>query len=105
MRAERSAPHAETCNTLDDDCDGSVDEGNPGGGAACSTGQMGVCDPGTRQCISGSLVCQANQAAVPELCNSLDDNCNGTSTRAIPAAASRAPPACPASATPARPRA
>jgi hypothetical protein len=32
----------ETCNGYDDDCDGSTDEGNPGGNLACSTGQPGV---------------------------------------------------------------
>ena len=74
---QTNTAHAETCNGLDDNCNGTTDEGNPGGGAACSTGQMGVCDPGTQQCLGGSLVCQANQAAMPEICNNLDDNCNG----------------------------
>src|SRR6185295_6656129 len=29
-------PSAETCNGVDDDCDGSIDEGNPPGGAPCT---------------------------------------------------------------------
>mgnify|MGYP003331251583 CR=1 FL=1 len=37
----------ERCNGLDDDCDGVVDNGNPGGNQACNTGQLGVCAAGT----------------------------------------------------------
>ncbi|HVE65452.1 MAG TPA: S8 family serine peptidase, partial [Thermoanaerobaculia bacterium] len=31
---------------VDNDCDGIIDDGNPGGGAACTTGQPGVCADG-----------------------------------------------------------
>ena len=34
-----------------------VDEGNPGGGGACSTGQPGVCGAGTRQCRRPRSAC------------------------------------------------
>jgi hypothetical protein len=70
-------PTSETCNGLDDDCDGSVDEGNPGGGGACTTGQQGICAAGTRQCQSGTLTCVRNMNPTTETCNGLDDNCNG----------------------------
>ena len=33
-----------------------IDDGNPGGGGGCATGQLGVCGAGTRQCQSGALV-------------------------------------------------
>ncbi|MGH7789201.1 MAG: N,N-dimethylformamidase beta subunit family domain-containing protein [Candidatus Binatia bacterium] len=68
---------AETCNNVDDDCDGSTDEGNPGAGAACSTGLPGLCAAGTTQCQAGLLQCVAS-GAVPEVCNGLDDDCDGT---------------------------
>lgn len=70
---------AETCNGADDDCDGAIDEGNPGGGGACVTGLLGVCGPGTNQCIGGGITCQQNVAAAPaEVCfNGADDDCNG----------------------------
>ncbi len=70
-------PGTETCNGLDDDCDGTADENNPGGGASCMTGQMGVCSAGTRTCTSGMLQCQRNVAPSAELCDGADNNCNG----------------------------
>ena len=39
----------EVCDGADNNCSGAPDEGNPGGGGACSTGQQGVCAPGTNQ--------------------------------------------------------
>lgn len=53
-------PTAETCNGLDDNCDGNVDEGNPGGGGACDTGLPGECAAGTITCDNATLVCKAN---------------------------------------------
>src|SRR5207253_2850276 len=59
------------------DCNGLVDDGNPGGGAACNSGAHGVCAAGTFACAAGHLVC--NQAGQPsaEACNGLDDDCDG----------------------------
>ena len=36
--ADADAAGTEVCNGLDDDCDGAVDEGTPGSGAACTPG-------------------------------------------------------------------
>jgi MYXO-CTERM domain-containing protein len=69
---------AETCNDLDDDCDGRVDEGNPGGGASCGTApMMGACRRGTLVCTAGALVCTGEILPRAELCNNLDDDCDG----------------------------
>lgn len=70
-------PSAEVCDGLDNNCNGAVDEGNPGGGIACNTGMPGVCAAGTTQCVSGALVCVQNQSASGEVCDGLDNNCNG----------------------------
>src|SRR5262249_7012324 len=67
----------EICNNVDDDCDGTVDDGNPGGGTSCVTGLPGVCAAGTTTCSGGSLTCDPNQSASPETCNGLDDDCDG----------------------------
>jgi hypothetical protein len=73
----------ETCNNLDDDCDGKIDEDFPEKGNACDDGKLGTCK-GT-----GHLVCDAahtgltcaidmpGTAPTAEVCNGLDDNCNG----------------------------
>jgi hypothetical protein len=66
------------CDGQDNDCDGLTDEGNPGGGVACSTGQQGVCAAGTRQCLGGVLACIRDVPPAAETCNGLDDDCDGT---------------------------
>ncbi len=72
-----AAPSAETCNGLDDDCDGATDENNPGGGVACLTGQPGACADGTTHCGGGSLACQRNEEPSEEICDGVDNDCNG----------------------------
>ena len=69
---------SELCDALDNDCNGIVDDGNPGGGGTCNTGMPGVCGPGTQTCQGGSLQCVQNQPAVNEICGDNQDNdCNG----------------------------
>jgi len=70
-------PSPEDCNNLDDDCDGQVDEGNPGGGGSCLMTLFGICSAGTIQCQGGSLSCVQNIFPIVEICNGLDDDCNG----------------------------
>ncbi|WP_170229808.1 MopE-related protein [Polyangium fumosum] len=72
-------PSEETCNTIDDDCDGVVDDGNPEGGAACTTALLGVCSAGTENCLSGVVQCTPNvtPGSNAETCNTLDDDCDG----------------------------
>jgi hypothetical protein len=83
---EVSPAASEACNGRDDDCDGAVDEDNPGGGGACETGQGDACGAGTLTCTGGALVCVANQASAPEVCNGRDDNCNGAADEGDPGA-------------------
>ncbi|HEX5041891.1 MAG TPA: MopE-related protein [Candidatus Polarisedimenticolaceae bacterium] len=77
-RTDVNPNRAEVCNGRDDDCDGTADEANPGGGAACETGQLGICSAGTLRCSSGSLRCERNLSPRREDCdNALDDDCDG----------------------------
>ncbi|WPB80239.1 MopE-related protein [Archangium violaceum] len=68
---------AEVCNGLDDNCDGVVDEGDPEGGGVCTTGEPGVCSAGTWSCVSGVLTCTSLTPPSEEVCDGLDNSCNG----------------------------
>jgi hypothetical protein len=68
---------AEVCDGIDNDCDGAVDNGNPGGGVACSTGLQGVCAAGTTACTAGTIKCNQNVSASAEVCDGKDNDCNG----------------------------
>ena len=72
-----ATPATETCNRRDDDCDGLVDEGNPGGGASCGT-STGECRAGTEACVAGAIVCMGSVGPNIESCNGLDDDCDGS---------------------------
>jgi hypothetical protein len=85
-------PATETCNGRDDNCNGTTDEGcscTPRTTRGCYTGPAGTSGVGT--CHDGSQTCNLSSdgttsnwgacvgAALPgsELCNGVDDNCNG----------------------------
>ncbi|MFO8072772.1 MAG: MopE-related protein [Polyangia bacterium] len=76
-------PVGETCNGLDDDCDGFTDETFPELGQSCGQSDLGVCELGAYACDLGGLTCEgavygtANEFNPPQLCNGLDDDCDG----------------------------
>ncbi len=70
----------EICNNADDDCDNAVDEGNPGGGDACLTGQPGICSAGTTLCTPNGLGCvRDNEPGRDDNCNGVDEDCDNES--------------------------
>ncbi|MBN2527424.1 MAG: fibro-slime domain-containing protein [Deltaproteobacteria bacterium] len=87
----------ETCDNLDNNCNGQKDEGNPEGGAPCypigSTGCIentdgtyscqGICQAGIISCVSGNLECSGYQLPQTEVCDGLDNNCNGVPDEAL----------------------
>ena len=71
------SPVADVCNGRDDDCDGAVDQGDPGGDVVCATGLLGACASGVLHCLDGGLSCVPNASPRAELCDGTDDDCDG----------------------------
>ena len=69
---------AEICDGRDNDCDGNIDNGNPGAGQGCNTEVPGICGPGTTSCVNGVTRCNGDQAAGAPVCGDQQDNdCDG----------------------------
>jgi len=69
-------PEAEVCDGADNDCDGGVDEGDPGGGQVCGS-DVGECSAGLTACVDATLQCAESEVPEEEVCNGLDDDCDG----------------------------
>jgi hypothetical protein len=55
----------------DPDCDGATD-------GSCTTGQPGICSAGTRTCQGGAEICEQDNQPEAEVCDNLDNNCDGS---------------------------
>ena len=73
----------EVCDGDDNDCDGLVDEAPlPGVGVPCGT-PVGECRQGTTMCQGGKLTC-SSVGPTEEVCDGLDNNCNGSVDENLP---------------------
>ncbi|MCK6571151.1 thrombospondin type 3 repeat-containing protein [Myxococcota bacterium] len=80
--AQPGRPVAESCNDVDDDCDGQIDEGLVG---CCEPEETQACGADVGLCRAGVQVCRADRSWGPcdgrgpsdEVCNGADDDCDG----------------------------
>jgi hypothetical protein len=81
----------EYCNGVDDNCDNRIDETFPNLGQSCTAG-LGICmGIGTYVCAPSQTYTVCNAVANPgaardELCNGLDDDCDGQVDERVPVA-------------------
>ncbi len=75
LPCDAPVPASETCNNIDDDCNGKTDD-LPAGVACTNSNAAGACTGTLTGCQDGVPLCNA-QTPVAEICNGVDDNCNG----------------------------
>ena len=76
-------PQPEACDGIDNNCNGQVNESNPGSGVACDSNCpngtcLGECTSGVTQCVGSTLICKPGKGPSTEICNGKDDDCDGT---------------------------
>ncbi|MCB9525990.1 MAG: hypothetical protein H6702_21825 [Myxococcales bacterium] len=78
-------PADEICDDLDNDCDGATDEVTRPCGDAVDIGDVGQCRVGRESCVDGMWSGQCFESVAPagEICDGLDNDCDGVSDEGL----------------------
>jgi hypothetical protein len=80
---QNQQPQAETCNGVDDNCDGQVDENIPSQPTSCGVGACAR--SGETSCVDGQFIDSCTPGAPSaDVCNGIDDDCDGQVDENIP---------------------
>ena len=76
-------PSEEICDGIDNDCSAGIDDKFPEQHQLCGFVEgadygVGLCTPGVMKCDSGRLHCDGHVGPAEEVCDGLDNNCNGS---------------------------
>ena len=81
-------PSEEVCDGLDNDCNAAVDETFPEQQQLCGFVEgadygVGICTPGVMKCRNGGLYCYGHVGPSEEICDGLDNNCDGSTDEGV----------------------
>jgi hypothetical protein len=70
----------DVCDGADNDCNPATPDGSgdPGVGLPCDGTDVDLCEEGTTYCDAGAIKCDDPNDADPEICDGLDNDCNGS---------------------------
>jgi len=70
-------PSRESCNGLDDDCNGRADDNVVLSSSTCTAAARGECRKGTRRCSNGREICVAGSPSREVCLSGKDEDCDG----------------------------